>query len=72
MQAHHAKNVGREEKIFLHAEIDAIIKCRDISKAHKISIFRYSKDGKPMPACPCEVCQDGIKATPIKIIEYTS
>ena len=70
-QAHHAKRVGKEKGIFLHAEMDAIIKCRDISKAYKMSIFRYSKDGKPLPACPCPICNDGIKTTPIKVIEYT-
>lgn len=58
-------------KVFLHAEIDAIIKCRDLSKAHRISIFREGRNGKMVCAAPCEVCQDGIRLAGIKVIEHT-
>ena len=70
-QAHHAKRVGREKGIFLHAEIDAINKCKDISRAYRMRIFRYGKDGTPLLTSPCVICWDGIKATPIKIVEHT-
>jgi deoxycytidylate deaminase len=35
-------NVGMD---FQHAEINAITKCRDLSKAYSISITRIAKDG---------------------------
>ena len=46
----HANKVGLPHKIFQHAEVNAIVKCRDLSKAYKISVFRYNKQGKPLLA----------------------
>lgn len=72
LQARTAKKVGEPEKIFLHAEISAIVKCRNIDKAHKIVVFRFDKKGKPAMAKPCKVCADAIKnQTPIQVIEHT-
>lgn len=71
MQAKHAQKVGLPKSIFLHAEISAITKCKDISKAHKILITRYTKDGKPALSKPCKICESAIRSTPIKIIEHT-
>ena len=71
LQAFHANRVGRREQIYLHAEIAAIANCKDISKAHKMVVEKFSKFGEPLNACPCEICADGIKATPIKVIEHT-
>jgi len=71
LQAHYAKKVGLHHKVYLHAEMSAIVKCRDLSKAHKISIFRYNKKGDPMYAKPCPICQNAIEIAGIKNIEYT-
>lgn len=71
LQAYHAKKVGLPEKTFQHAELSAVVKCKDISKAHKISIFRYTKDGKPANAKPCLVCQSLLNAVGISLIEHT-
>lgn len=71
LQAFHASRVGQGEQIYLHAEIAAIANCKNISKAHKIVVERFSKRGEPLLACPCPICSDGIRATPIKIIEHT-
>lgn len=71
LQAHHAQRAGEPYKVFLHAEVHAITRCKDLSKAHRISIFRYLEDGSPADACPCGICRDAIAATPIKIIEHT-
>ena len=70
-QAKFAKEVGEEQKIFLHAEIDAIIKCANINKAHKISIFRVARKGGYGLAKPCRICETAIAKTPIKIVEHT-
>lgn len=71
LQAAHAKKVGLPEKQFLHAEVAAIIKCKDLKKAHKIFVSRCGAKGEYMLAKPCPVCESAIRATGIKIIEHT-
>lgn len=71
MQAKCAHKVGMPERIYLHAEIDAIVRCNNISKAHSIHIFRKGKDRKFLLAKPCPVCQEAISMTPIKEIFFT-
>jgi deoxycytidylate deaminase len=71
IMAHYAEKVGEPYKIYLHAEVSAIIRCQDLSKAHRISVIRESKSGKYLPAKPCKICMTAIQATPIKIIEHT-
>jgi tRNA(Arg) A34 adenosine deaminase TadA len=71
VQARHAKRVGCEHNIYLHAEIAAITRCQDLSRAHKIFVARYDANGNPTLAKPCKICQSAISATRIKIIEHT-
>lgn len=79
LQAYHARRVSRTDealsdlvhKIFIHAELDAVLKCSDLDKAYKIRIFRYDKSGRPVNAKPCSICEDMLKHTPIKVIEHT-
>lgn len=71
VQKKYAKKAGLPEKEFLHAEVSAIIKCKDLSKAHKISIFRFNIDGSPALARPCPVCMSAIEAAGIKTIVHT-
>lgn len=66
-----ADKVGFPHKIYIHAEIHAILKCRNINKAHSIFISRYDFKGNPKNAKPCEICQEAIKLAKIKHIEYT-
>lgn len=71
MQKKYASQVGEPHKVFLHAEIAAIIKCKDLSKAHRIEIFRYNNDGTPALAKPCPVCKSAIEAAGIKYVSHT-
>lgn len=71
IQAQYAEQAGEPHKIYLHAEIDAIIKCTDIAKAHKLVLFRFHEDGSPAMAAPCKVCQEAIAKTPIKVVVHT-
>ena len=71
-QARHAYKVGLPDKIFLHAEMDAIIRCRDLSVAHKILVTRVTRNGKYGNAKPCPVCQSAIKEAGIGQVEWTS
>lgn len=70
-QAEYAKKVGLPDKIFLHAEIHAIVKCKKIERAHRIVIERYDSQGNPKIAKPCPVCMSAIEESGIKNIEYT-
>jgi deoxycytidylate deaminase len=63
--------VGRPEKTFLHAEVSAIIRCKNLKKAHKIFVSRVMQNGEYGLAKPCPVCERAIKLAGIKIVEYT-
>ena len=71
LQAKHADKVGLPQKQFLHAEIAALVKCRDLKKAHKILVTRHNKSGEPVLAKPCPICMSAIRASGIKFIEHT-
>lgn len=71
LQAYHAHRVQKDCKIYLHAEIDAIVKCQDLRKAHTIRVMRFSVAGEPLNATPCPICMDAIGKTPIRRIEHT-
>jgi tRNA(Arg) A34 adenosine deaminase TadA len=71
LQAKYAEKAGEEYKVFLHAEIHAITRCKDMSLAHKIVVMRFTEDGKPAPAKPCKVCQRAILDFKIKYVEHT-
>lgn len=70
-QAKHAKAVGFPEKQFLHAEIAAIIRCRDLSRAYKIVVTRINRKGQTAMAKPCLVCESAIEEAGIKNVEWT-
>jgi deoxycytidylate deaminase len=71
IQAEHARRAGEPHKIYLHAEIDAIIRCANLKKAHKIVVFRFDENGSPANARPCCICEGAIKEAGIKNIEHT-
>lgn len=69
LQAKYASQCGEPYKVYLHAEIAALIRAR--GQGHKIKIERYNKHGQPMLAAPCPICQLAIKEAGIKYVEYT-
>jgi len=71
LQAHHANKAGEPHRVFLHAEIHAISRLKDLSKAHSIKIFRFLEDGTPANAKPCSICCSAIRAAGIKIVTHT-
>ena len=71
LMAKTGKKVGEEHKIYLHAEVAAIIRIKDWSKAHRIVVTRFNKAGNPVNASPCPICMDIIRRTGIKVIEHT-
>jgi len=71
LQAWHAVMTDQPSRIYLHAEIDAIIKCRDLNKAYKIVVTRLNRRGATMLAKPCAICQSAISKTPLQVVEHS-
>lgn len=71
IQAYFASKVGHTPKIYLHAEIAALLRCKD-KQPHSIHVFRYGMDGSTALAKPCNICMEAIKAFGIKHIYYTT
>lgn len=65
LQKRYASRVGRNKE-FLHAEIAALIKCRNRNRAEKILIVRVGNSGKLLPINPCPVCELAIRTYGIK------
>lgn len=70
LQAHFAKKVGHHHRIYLHAEIAAILKARE-KPIFKIKIERYGKHSTLLPSKPCPICMEAIKTFNIANVEYT-
>jgi deoxycytidylate deaminase len=69
-QAQLAAEAGEDYKIYLHAEVSALVKIRK-GVPHKIQIERYGADGRPLTAKPCAICELAIREAGIKLVEYT-
>ncbi len=70
-QLQYAREAGCESKQFLHAEIAALVKCRG-TKPYKIKIIRVNKKGELRNAKPCPLCDLGIRAAGIRLVEYST
>lgn len=57
-------------KVFLHAEIDAIIRCTNLEKAFKIEVYRINKRNEYSFSRPCKICLSAIQDTNIQVIGY--
>ena len=71
LQARLAREAGLHHKIYLHAEIEALVRLRDWSRAHKMVVERYAKSGEPALAKPCPICQRALRLAGIIHIEHT-
>lgn len=72
LQAYFAEKVGFPHKVFLHAEIAAILKAGK-KKIFKIEVERFSKaTGRPLNAQPCPICQEAIRAFGIVEVIFTT
>lgn len=70
--AHLAFKQKLEDKIYLHAEVAAIIAAGWRQKRiHTMIIVRVLKDGALAMAKPCPICQQAIKEARIKHTFYT-
>lgn len=68
--ARFGKRTGNSSRIFLHAEVAAIISSRS-GTPYRIYISRARKDG-PGLAKPCPICEYAIREAGIKEVHYTT
>jgi deoxycytidylate deaminase len=66
-----AEKADAPSKVYLHAEIDALVKCKSES-AYGISVARVNSKGEVRLAKPCKICQIAIKEAKIKLVEFTT
>lgn len=72
IQAFHARLVGSPDKIFMHAEVSAIVKVPQIILPKcSIFVYRETREGRAW-ARPCKICMSVIKSVGIKKIFYSS
>lgn len=70
MQAEYAEKSGRDNKIYLHAEIAALVRAK--KKPYAIYVARKFKNEEFALAKPCPVCRLALKEAGIKKIVYTT
>lgn len=60
-----------QEKKNIHAEIDAINKCKHLDKAYVIEIYVYSERSKTYrKSKPCPICSEAIKLAGIPYVNF--
>lgn len=73
LQAKYAQSVGQPSKVFLHAEVSAIIKAMKFrQKIELLQVERYGKNDKMLLAKPCSICFLAIQEAGIQKIRYTT
>lgn len=70
LQAAYGRRTGRPNAVFLHAELDALLKSRG-RDAHRIVVVRINKQGEPCLAAPCPACALAIAEWGVTEIEHT-
>jgi deoxycytidylate deaminase len=71
-QAYYCELATHEQhKIYLHAELSALVNLKDYDKAETIYVARVNKKGQPLPSHPCPICQMAIKDAGITKIVTT-
>lgn len=67
-----SEQMGEPYKIYLHAEVAAIVRCKDLSKAYSMEIYRVDKRGNYRLAKPCPICQAAIREAGIKHVWFST
>jgi tRNA(Arg) A34 adenosine deaminase TadA len=71
LQASFARKAGQPARIYLHAEIAALVKLRAAHSPYKMVVERLDKEGRSRLAEPCPVCKAAIKHWGIEKVEFT-
>ena len=68
IQSKYAMEAHRPGAVYLHAEIDALIKCG--FSAHSMTINRFGRSGKSLASKPCPICLRAIADAGIRSLNY--
>ena len=77
IQAYWAKRLGKDHKIYLHAETDALIKAMNkhggLESVYDtdILVVRFNKDGDTVSSKPCIICRHMIQAHGLRHVFHT-
>lgn len=69
LQHHYGSLAGRPDAVFIHAELDALLKAR--GEVFRLVVKRFDSKGKPVLAAPCPICQLAIQDWGVQIVEHT-
>ena len=70
LMLHFGKQVGCTTRVFLHAEIAALLKCKD-KEVYELQIERRKRNGEPGMAKPCPICEKALLAFGVRKVSYT-
>ena len=70
LQAKYANRAGMPESVYIHAEIDALVKARG-QQVYAVLVMRHGSDGKPANAKPCKICQLALKDFGVTRVRHT-
>jgi tRNA(Arg) A34 adenosine deaminase TadA len=70
LQAKLAEKVGLKEKIYLHSEIAALVKCRE--KCDTIVVARVNNQNKLRNSKPCKICSLALKLANVSKVYYST
>lgn len=71
LMSYFANKVGMPNRIFLHAEVAALLRCKD-NKVYSLHVVRKTKSGTLRNAKPCPVCQAAISAYGVEKVFYSN
>lgn len=69
LQAKYAKKVNMPCKIYLHAELAALIKAK--AQVYRLVVVRVNRDGDLRPSKPCPVCKLAIETAGVAKLEHS-
>lgn len=58
-------------RIYIHAELDALLKARRRGVIHSLHVVRMDKRGNEMLSKPCPSCQVAIKDFKVKVVTWS-
>jgi hypothetical protein len=77
IQAYWAKRLGKDHKIYLHAETDALIKAMNKHGGPEsvydtdILVVRFNKDGDTVSSKPCIICRHMLQSYGLRHVFHT-
>jgi deoxycytidylate deaminase len=63
--------LGHPERMYLHAEVQALLRAGD-RKVWRMQVLRFDSKGNPALAKPCEICRKAIELWGVKELHYSN